>query len=197
MMVDDLLNKKVQITADALVVIRSNDELTREIELQDPHAQYFVTTEGREMAETIITKVESIYVQYNLARFKYFTSEIASSDFEQLILIGSGYDTRPLWMDKFQNGTIRVFEIDFKEKITSKKARLDEVGIRTPAWITTIGSNLSDGNLLELLDVHGYRPDLKTMVVVEGVLFFLPGITSENLLSSAFLELPEKNTDIR
>lgn len=182
-------SNKIQITADALIALRSNQKLMDEIGLRDPFAQYFDTGDGQKMAAMITNQFDPLYPRYNLARFKYFTARIDGCKFQQIIFLGSGYDTRSIWMDKFQDGSIEVFEVDFPEKLASKRAKLNDAGIKIPSWLHYVSSDLSDENLGSLLIKEGLKIDSKTFVVIEGVLFFLPSKTGERILNPQFLNL--------
>jgi methyltransferase (TIGR00027 family) len=187
---------KIPITADSLMALRADPKLCAEIGVSDPYAPYFVTDAGRAMCQKITSALEAIYPHYNLARYYYFQHHIETHNFEQLLVLGAGYDTRPYLMAKFQTGRIPVFEVDFPEKLISKRQRLQEVGKPIPDWIHPVESDLANPDLPQRLVASGYNPTLKTLVVMEGVSFFLPPPVSETLLDPKFLTLSKGSSVI-
>ena len=173
------------------MVLRADSQLCAEIGIIDPYAPYFVTDAGRALCHKIITEMEGIYAHYNLARYQYFTRHMEQQQFEQLLVLGAGFDTRPYLMQKFQTGRIPVFEVDFPEKLISKRQRLQEVGKPIPDWIHPVESDLANPDLPQLLIASGYTPGIKTLVVMEGVSFFLPPHVSETLFDPKFLNLSQ------
>ncbi len=106
---------KVRLTADALMTLRADPALTEKAGFADPLARYFVTDEGKQMTAMIVKEVEEIYIPYNLARFKFFMEKMEPEDYQQLLLLGCGYDTRTLWVERFKTAGVNVFENDFRK----------------------------------------------------------------------------------
>lgn len=181
---------EVQVTADALVVIRSDMSLTRQTGIIDPHAKLFVTPAGVEMSQ-MARSLDPIYVEFNLARYRHFSEQLSKwlPAFQQFILLGAGFDTRPLFMEHFLQGKITVYEVDFIEKLAAKKSILEQEGFKYPPWIRQIQSDIAKDPVGQLLTKEGYDSRIPTLVLMEGLLYFLPSDVTIKILDPRTLEL--------
>ncbi len=181
---------QVGITADALVVLRSEPNLIKETKIRDPFASYFVTEGGRKFVEEA-SSIDPNYVEFNLARFQYITHRIEQlvPNFKQMIVPGSGYDTRPLWMPAFSKGDIHVYEIDQEDILLSKQVVLTQREISIPHWLHFLPQDLAARGLLSNLTENGFHKNEPTLVVMEGLIFFLPPELNQELLHPDFFGL--------
>src|SRR5437899_1672592 len=87
----------VQVTADGLIDLRLHSDLAKRLKLQCPYDHLFWTAEGADLAR-MAGALDPIYAPYNIARYKWFTDRMvqAAADFPQILILGSGYDTRSL-----------------------------------------------------------------------------------------------------
>lgn len=179
-----------QITADGLVTVRADKALAARAGVDDPHADWFVTEAGRRLAAMALT-VDPPYAVYNLARFRHFGERLAEAAgrFEQVLLIGSGYDTRPWWMPELAGGRARIVEIDMPSTLAAKRSILAAHGVKTPASLTAVGADLDRADLAALLRGTGWRTELPSFVLIEGVFYYLRPETVGRLLTPATLGL--------
>ena len=49
---------------------------------------------------TFLERIDSVFLPYSLARFRFFAERMvkAAERFRQIVVLGCGYDTRPLWL---------------------------------------------------------------------------------------------------
>jgi methyltransferase (TIGR00027 family) len=176
-------------TADGLVVIRSGIR-AREIGVLDPFAFWFVTEEGHRLVQ-VAKKTDQVYEEFNLSRFKFTTSRLRFSvaHFEQMVFLGSGFDCRAVWLDEFQSGRVTVFEVDTPDKLGQKIGILRKHGVRIPAWNKHIMADLKNHVVPGLLVAKGFQLSLPTLVLLEGVLFYLPPEISRSILHPEWLKL--------
>lgn len=87
----------------------------------------------------------------------------------QYVLLGSGLDTSSL-QNKYN---IEIFEIDKKNVIEDKCARLKRAGIEISANVHLIPTDLSSGNLEKSLKNNGFNENAKTLFSCLGLLYYL------------------------
>jgi len=178
------------ITADGLVVVRSSDA-ARRLGVQDPCASWFVTEEGRRLHATAL-EVDPLYETFNLVRFGYTTGLLAAraTEFEQILLLGAGFDCRALWLDALGAGSCRVFEVDRADKLEQKRRVLEVHGVEVPHHDRLIAADLrTTEDARVALVTAGYDPTRPAFVIAEGLLFFLPTDTTRALLDPSCLGL--------
>lgn len=185
---------EVQIAADPMIVIRA-EQLPRRLDLVDPHAGFFIT-DGSRALEKIAERLDPMFADLNLARFQRISEAMAEAGrhFPQILILGAGYDTRPLWLDGLAGGDARVYEVDFALVLDGKAAVLREHGVRQPASVVSVPADLNEPGLLFALKRAGYRPDLPTAVFAENVFFFLLGSSVLRLLDPRTLKLAAGST---
>lgn len=179
----------VNITADALVVLRADKNLSARFRFNDSTASWFITEQGKAMA-AMAQSVDPAYVDFNMTRYQYFQYELAMAfnQYEQILVLGAGYDTRAIRLAQ-SNGGPNVFEVDLPQVIDSKKAILAEHGLEIPQKVKLISADLADKQLRTTLQTHGFNPTRPTFVMIEGVIYFLPTTVSALLLDPSHLGL--------
>lgn len=180
---------KVNITADALVVLRADKTLAEQFLFEDPTAAWFITEQGKAMAQ-MAQAVDPAYVDFNMSRYHYFEQQLsrAFEQFKQILILGSGYDTRAIRMAQ-DNPDPSVFEIDLPEVIESKQALLVEHDLKIPTSVKLLSADLSDNGFPEQLKKAGFDADKPTFVMIEGVVFFLPSMLTDKLFCPRHLNL--------
>ena len=189
--------KSIQATADALVVLRANEALTGPFGIADPYARYFVTDAGKRMVE-MAESVDPCYASFNLARYRYFTERIrdAAGQYRQILFLGAGYDTRSISMPEFGGGSVEVFEVDYPEKLASKRQILTQAGVSVPSYVRHVPMDLAQPGLSRRLREMGFRPSEPVLVLMEGLVYFLEAETTAQLLDPGTLELAAGSTVI-
>lgn len=186
---NDPNDQQIGITADGLVALRASDA-ARAVGVEDPFAAWFVTDEGRQLYAAA-TRIDPLYEPGNLARFRR-TSEIlrsAMDDFEQVILLGAGFDCRAWWLDGLNSGRSLVFEVDQTDKLDQKARVLETQDVAVPDWIRAVPADLRTADLNAELTKHGFDVTRPSLVLAEGLSFFLPTETTAGLLDPAHMPL--------
>jgi methyltransferase (TIGR00027 family) len=92
---------------------------------------------------------------------------------QQVIILGAGFDTLALRMAK-QYPTVRFFEIDLPATQQAKVRVLEKIGYSVPSNRIVIPADLGQTALPEVLLKHSqFKPNVSTIVVLEGVLMYL------------------------
>lgn len=99
----------------------------------------------------------------------------------QVVLLGAGYDTRPLRFASRLSG-LSVFEVDFPGTQLYKRTRLRKTVAAGPHGITFIPVDLNRKSFDKVLLQHGFSPRLKTLFLWEGVSYYLPQSAVERVL---------------
>ncbi len=182
------------VAADGQVIVRSGP-MARRMRVLDPFAGWFASDEGRLMAKRA-RRVDSVHEVFNLTRYKYTTTLLRTKSeyYDQILILGSGYDCRPLWLHEFHADRVRVFEVDRAETLARKQAVLKNHKIRQPDWLTMIESDLRRDDLPRLLQLAGYDQDQPTLVLIEGLLYYFPKECSQKLTGPHWLNLRRGST---
>ncbi|KKK86724.1 hypothetical protein LCGC14_2760370, partial [marine sediment metagenome] len=90
---------------------------------------------------------------------------------DQLVLIGSGYDTRPYRFAKELTG-VRTFEVDQNATLETKRRRASRRGYDLNS-VTYVAVDLSSKRPLDALPDCGYDGKARTLFVCSGILMYL------------------------
>jgi len=158
--------------------------------VRDPHIHLFVTDAGRKRMR-LAQKLYPGTVPRLIARFMHFSARMATAagEFAQMLILGAGFDTRPIWWPALAGTRAIIVEVDLPPVIAMKRATLAAHDIDYPANIRLVGCDLADPDLLARLQAAGYMPDEPVAVFLEGVTFFLPPKATERLIQPATLRL--------
>ncbi len=91
----------------------------------------------------------------------------------QVVILGSGYDSRPYRFQQILRSA-KVFEVDFPPTQELKKLRVREVLGQPPKNVIFVPIDFSKEDLGTVLRASGYRPELKTLFIWEGVTYYIP-----------------------
>lgn len=120
-----------------------------------------------------------------IARIRYFddcVSDAIKSETEQIVLYGSGYDTRACRVGGITRNVI-TYEIDRQEILDNKKEIIFRIFGELPDTIRYIPGDLETDNPEENLIAGGYDPNKKTIHILEGLTMYLrPDIIDRILL---------------
>jgi methyltransferase (TIGR00027 family) len=114
-------------------------------------------------------------------RTKFFdvaTLDALDAGVTQVVVLAAGYDGRPL---RFATPGVRWFEVDHPATQPDKRARLTAIGAGTE-HITFVPVDLVTGDLPGSLTRAGFDPAKASLFTVEGLLSYLPKVTTESLL---------------
>ncbi len=101
--------------------------------------------------------------------------------FRQLLLLGSGYDTRFFRLPEIAGRSVAVFEVDTEATIADKQARIEARLGRLPARLTLVPLDLARKPLATLID-RGLDPSSPTLCVWQGVSYYLSRESVSNVL---------------
>ncbi len=112
------------------------------------------------------------YVMARTRMFDRFFTEALAHDFEQVVFMGAGYDSRPY---RFQDriGSRRIFELDVFPTQERKKQCLQRAGIEIPDQLTFVPINFNTDSIQDVLFPAGYDKTKKTLFMWEGVTYYL------------------------
>lgn len=100
----------------------------------------------------------------------------------QLVLLGAGYDSRAYRFSALKDR--RVFEVDHPRTQKSKKDKLLDLMGSLPAHVVYVPVDFEKDDLMAKLTGAGYRHDLKTLFIWEGVSKYLTASAVKDLLSA-------------
>ncbi|MDX1692454.1 MAG: SAM-dependent methyltransferase [Ketobacteraceae bacterium] len=112
---------------------------------------------------------------YALARTKHIDNILQSeldSGLEQVLILGAGNDSRFMRFSK-QLGGCQLFELDFPGTQARKLEVIRDREIGDVRHIRYIPIDFENDSISEKLLSHGYSSDKKTLVIWEGVTFYL------------------------
>ena len=114
--------------------------------------------------------------EYFIARTAYLDAVVQDAlcdAIPQLVFLGAGYDTRAI---RFADllGSTRVFELDEAATQAHKRAMLDAANVASPPQLTYVTIDFTSDSLADKLAEAGYREDLQTLFILEGVTYYLP-----------------------
>lgn len=102
----------------------------------------------------------------------------ARPDCAQLVVLGAGYDTRA-----FTHGAgLAVFEVDAPQTQAVKRRSLLAIGAQHPGALVPVDFN--ETPWLDALTAAGFDPALRTIVLWEGVSYYLPEAVVRQVLRS-------------
>ncbi len=101
-----------------------------------------------------------------------FRHALLDEDTAQIVLLGAGYDTRAYRLAAADEKTA-VFEVDVPTTQEHKLAILKKAAIPCPSYLKHVAMNFKTDALQEVLLRSGFKPQLKTLFVWEGVSYYL------------------------
>jgi len=155
--------------------------------LTDPLARYYAGGVGM----GIVAAMQAINPSIRKAivlRARYMDDYAEASIAEgcrQVVLLGAGYDSRYLRTPGFRD--IPVFELDLESTQQVKKALTRRLFGCLPANVTYIATNLAVDSISQKLLAAGFRRELKTLFIWEGVTLFL----NEEIIAETFGHIAE------
>ncbi len=148
------------------------DHLARIFLLQDQVAALEDRENRQEHMDRFFVVGVYVYVTARTHLFDAFFKEALAAGFEQIVMLGAGYDSRAC---RFAGdlGPVRVFEVDASKTQERKIACLARAGLRVPEQVSYVPLNFNTGSLVRALDDAGFDPDKRTFFSWEGVTFYL------------------------
>jgi methyltransferase (TIGR00027 family) len=100
---------------------------------------------------------------------------------EQVVILGAGFDSRAYRIPYIERANL--FEVDKPATIVAKGARLTRVFGRLPAHVILVPIDFNQQDLAEVLSRFGFRHNIKTFFIWEGVTQYILPEAVENTLS--------------
>lgn len=91
--------------------------------------------------------------------------------FQQLVLLGAGYDSRPYRFDLADR--VKTFEVDHPATQSEKLAKLRDIFGSAPSHVVYVPIDFNTQTLEECLLASGYDPNLKSFFIWQGVSMYL------------------------
>jgi len=169
-------------TARGVALVRAVEMLRPEAEriASDPYARSFVNgfnVHGlRFMLATGMSRLMGIEPMINFAivREQYIEDLIrrqAQRGLDQIVILGAGFDTRAYRIAELVG--IGVFEVDHPVTQRQKRAALERIPNAVPPDVRFVGVDFEVDDLGERLRAAGYREDVRTLFVWQGVSMYL------------------------
>ncbi|NMB55645.1 MAG: SAM-dependent methyltransferase [Leptolinea sp.] len=123
--------------------------------------------------------------EYVLARTKAMDDafvEALDSAFDQIVLLGAGFDTRSLRFANHNRGT-KIFELDAPTTQQEKIDVLHRKNLAIPKELIFTPIDFDRQDILEVLSKSGYRTGMKNLFLWEGVTMYLTADAVDSILS--------------
>lgn len=118
-----------------------------------------------------------------LCRTRFIDEQLAAAiegGTEQVVLLGSGFDTRPYRMAALRK--LPVFELDRPEVLSRKRALLESTLGEIPGNVSLIGLDLGEQGWGHALAASGFDPARTTFFICEGVTQYVSVSVIDNVL---------------
>jgi len=159
----------------------------------DTLCRFFLTQPDRGIVMNNITRKSTrssiaLFSQNNIvyfsARTRFMDEELLKgikSGIKQVIILGSGYDTRAY---RFYTSGVQFFEVDFPEVIESKKNATKALGFPQDQ-VTYVGADLSKYSLADVMNSYNdFDRKKPTFFMVEGLIYYLEQSAVDDLFAN-------------
>jgi methyltransferase (TIGR00027 family) len=122
--------------------------------------------------------------EYVIARTKYIDAALTAAldeGIRQVVFFGAGYDTRAIRFHERGQGTI-FFELDAPLTQKAKRGQFQKRGISVPSTCRFIPIDFNRESHEEKLPAAGFRPEEKSLFILEGVLMYLGAAAVDSTL---------------
>jgi methyltransferase (TIGR00027 family) len=161
----------------------------------DPYAVHFINPETLAFAAANPEKTKAMSEYYERlfpglansirARVRYFDDFVKNSideGFEQLVILGAGYDTRAYRIEGLK-GKIKVFEVDHPDMQYVKIEKIKGIFGFLPGHVTYVPVDFEIDNFGKRLIEQGYNRSHKTFFILEGLVMYIPPEVVDETLS--------------
>jgi len=182
--------KGSSITAENIAFVRALESLKPEGEriCYDPFAVRFLSQQYLtflEMATRDPSKTPFPGLHNSLsARVRYFddfVKKFIDEGLEQLVILGAGYDTRAYRIEGLR-GKVKVFEVDHPETQSVKIEKIKDIFGSLPDHVEYVSVDFESEDFSHRLLEHGYERSHKTVFIMEGLIYYLPPKTVDEML---------------
>jgi methyltransferase (TIGR00027 family) len=157
-------------TAYSIAAIRADEHEL----FEDPYAKHFAAA-GAHAEEGTRRYLSLPFFRDGVRlRTRYIDDAVRDAvkdGFEQLVLLGAGFDARALRMPELANA--RVFEVDSPEQLDRKREILERAGVRIPESNVYVGSEFTIDGFTRALAAAAFDRDRDAFFVWEGVIGYI------------------------
>lgn len=136
------------------------------------------------------------YYEYLIARTKYIDElfiECMKKNFNQILIVGSRYDTRSIRYGNLNDNRTEIFELDYPNTEINKLKMYKKNNISVPSNLHFVSMNLEEisqknstkdhfkDSFKETLNKVGFKSAVKTLYILEGITMYLTPETVESL----------------
>lgn len=149
-------------------------------------------------SENDTEEFQKIAYYYVVLREKYgdrAIEEAIATGCKQILLLGSGYDTRFFRLSSIQENSISTIEIDLPAIIEEKKSCLREKLGEIPPGLTLFPVDFNRDDLNNIAE-SGFDPTLPTAYVWQGVSYYLPRESVSNVLDFVVAQMTSNSVFI-
>jgi len=141
--------------------------------IEDPFAKYYAGEIGMKTVDWMQAINPSIRKAVVLrARFMdEYSTQCLNQGFEQVVLLGAGYDSRCLRLEQFRS--VEIFELDLASTQAIKRALTRRLLGRLPENVTYVPIDFSKDPIRDKLLRAGFQKQKRTLFIWEGVTLFL------------------------
>ncbi len=192
-----MIDNKASITAKSMAVIRAVESIKPSYDriCYDPYAKELLCADSiamrriwRKMSvklylrfykqvlnSTLCPHFMRIANQYGVSRTRYiddYLQACINSEFEQLVILGAGYDSRAYRFDGL-NPRMKIFEVDHPDTQRIKVNKIKTIFKKIPSYINYVSVDFNEESLEKRLPADGYDKSLKTLFIWEGVTYYI------------------------
>jgi methyltransferase (TIGR00027 family) len=170
--------------------------------LYDPISEHLISDEGKFLVTTRLGRTTYDYLRrydvvvevgdYIILRTRAIDEhleECAQNGLAQLLILGAGYDSRAYRFPQLKAG-VKIFEVDAPDTQEIKKARLIKYFGALPDHVAFVAVDFEKDDLAASLALAGYDPSLMTLVIWEGVSYYLEPEAVEKTLEFVAANTP-------
>ena len=136
------------------------------------HQLFEVITSDSDTEEAQFLRYAYAYVNLREKHGDDAIAQAIKSGCQQILLLGSGYDTRFFRLPEIQENQIPTFEVDLVQTIQAKKLSLTQVFNHIPDLLTLIDIDFNQQPLRRIFE-FGFQPTLPTAFIWQGVSYYL------------------------
>jgi methyltransferase (TIGR00027 family) len=168
--------------------LRNPDWMAREFVPPGPTLDALVLVPGvRRLVPVVAERVLPGAYPFETARVKHMDAVLRrelAGGVRQVTLLGAGYDSRAYRFAHLLD-RVRVFEVDRPAVLARKRATVQRVLGRLPAHVTYVAADLLTEDVGAVLAEQGYDVGRRTLLLVCGLLPYLPAAAVDRVLAFA------------
>lgn len=136
-------------------------------------------------------KNETLFLMPNI-RIIQFDKILAKykDNYEQIVFIEAGYDTRSFMLANSNNKSLNIFEIDYPKRQSIKIEAAEKADIEKNN-INFIPMNLEQGVVFNNLIEQGFIPSQRTLFLLEGLSYY----QDEEIVKKILFSISENSTE--